>query len=140
MFLPDVNLWLALSFDSHVHHSAALLWFEASSQTSYFCRLTQQGFLRLATNPKVLGDEAISLKEAWGLYDSILADPLAAYAEEPHDFEANWRGYTQKESFTPKVWSDAYLAAFARAARFEVVTFDRDFRRYKQTRCTILQL
>lgn len=28
MFLPDVNLWLALAFESHVHHAAARSWFE----------------------------------------------------------------------------------------------------------------
>ncbi|HEX7379933.1 MAG TPA: TA system VapC family ribonuclease toxin [Pirellulales bacterium] len=138
MFLPDVNLWLALSFDRHIHHSAALLWFEASVGISYFCRLTQQGFLRLATNPKALGEEAVSLKEAWKLYDAIIVDPLAAYAAEPREVESNWRAYTQNDSFTSKVWSDAYLAAFAQAARLEIVTFDRDFTRFKQTRCTIL--
>jgi toxin-antitoxin system PIN domain toxin len=139
MFLPDVNLWLALSFESRVHHAAALRWFEASPKTSYFCRWTPQGFLRLATNPKALGDEAVSLKEAWEIYDAILADARTGYAEEPHDVEANWRAYTQQESFATKARSDAYLAAFARAAQLDIVTFDRDFRRYKQTRCTILQ-
>ncbi|HET6879059.1 MAG TPA: TA system VapC family ribonuclease toxin, partial [Pirellulales bacterium] len=133
-----VNLWLALAFDAHVHHSSALGWFESSSETSYFCRLTQQGFLRLATNPKVLNEDAVSLKEAWLMYDQILADPLVAYAEEPADIEDKWRAYTQRESFTPNVWSDAYLAAFAQAAGFELVTLDHDFKRYQQTRFRIL--
>lgn len=139
MYLPDVNLWIALAFDSHVHHSAAVTWFESSAQTSFFCRWTQQGFLRIATNPRALGDEAASLKEAWRLYDKILADPLTGYADEPRDLESNWRAYTQQESFTPKVWSDAYVAAFAQAAGLEVVTFDRGFQRYNETRSMILK-
>jgi predicted nucleic acid-binding protein len=53
MFLPDINLWLALAFESHVHHAAAKGWFEGlTSERCSFCRLTQQGFLRLVTNPK----------------------------------------------------------------------------------------
>ena len=69
----------------------------------------------------------------------MMADPLNGYAEESGDLELNWRAYTQKASFTPKVWSDAYLAAFAKATGLEIVTFDRGFRRYKQARTTILR-
>jgi hypothetical protein len=28
MFLPDINVWLALTFDSHVHHLSAKTWFD----------------------------------------------------------------------------------------------------------------
>jgi predicted nucleic acid-binding protein len=61
MFLPDVNLWLALVFDAHVHHVAAKSWYDGLSDVACcFCRTTQQGFLRLATNPKAFGDDALS--------------------------------------------------------------------------------
>lgn len=54
MFLPDVNVWLALTFDSHHHHPDAKKWFDAlPGQICFFCRMTQQGFLRLSTNPTV---------------------------------------------------------------------------------------
>ena len=53
MFLPDINLWLALAFKSHFHHASANRWFDGSRSGSFcFCRLTQQGFLRLAFNPE----------------------------------------------------------------------------------------
>lgn len=26
MFLPDINLWLALAFESHFHHASAKRW------------------------------------------------------------------------------------------------------------------
>jgi hypothetical protein len=139
MFLPDVNLWLALAFDSHVHHPTALAWFQAAGQTCHFCRLSQQGFLRLATNPKVFNSEAVSLREAWAMYDAIQADPLVAYADEPKLIETYWRAYTRGESFTPKLWSDAYLAAFAQAAQLELVTFDAGFRRFNDAKCIILR-
>ncbi len=76
MCLPDVNLWLALAFESHFHHSASKNWFEALSDDGCsFCRLTQQGFLRLATNPKAFGTEAVTLADAWRMYDAFLGDP-----------------------------------------------------------------
>jgi hypothetical protein len=71
MHLPDVNVWLALTFDSHVHHLRAKLWFDALTTQAYFCRLTQQGFLRLATNPKAFGRDAVTMDDAWRLFDAF---------------------------------------------------------------------
>jgi toxin-antitoxin system PIN domain toxin len=139
MFLPDINLWLALAFESHVHHAAARGWFEGSPDgPCSFCRLTPQGFLRLATNPKAFGAEAVTLADAWRLYDAFLGDPRIGFAAEPEGLEALWRGHTQGPSFTPQAWSDAYLAAFAQAGGLELVTFDKGFSRYADLRCIIL--
>jgi len=42
MFLPDINVWLSLTFDSRVHHSVAKAWFDALADDAVcsFCRLT----------------------------------------------------------------------------------------------------
>lgn len=140
MFLPDVNLWLALAFDRHIHHAAAKKWFNTvPDQASFYCRLTQQGFLRLATNRQAFGEEAVSLSDAWRLYDELLGDPRVIFAEEPTGLEPWWRHFTQTELFSTKVWSDAYLAAFARAAAYELVTFDKGFKAYPDVNRTILE-
>jgi toxin-antitoxin system PIN domain toxin len=133
MFLPDVNLWLALTFDSHIHHPAAKTWFDglSSDTVCWFCRLTQQGFLRLATNPNVFGNDAMTLPDAWQKYDLFLSDPRVIFAEEPAAIESHWRICTQNRSFSPKVWNDAYLAAFAVAGRLQLVTFDKGFTQYQ---------
>ena len=139
MFLPDVNLWLALVFDAHVHHSAAKSWYDGLSGVAcFFCRTTQQGFLRLATNPKAFGGDAVSLIQAWSIYDTILNDPHISFVDEPSTVESLWRGYTQGQTFSPKVWNDAFLAAFAQAAGYELITFDKGFSRYADLNCTIL--
>jgi toxin-antitoxin system PIN domain toxin len=127
-----------LAFESHFHHAAAKAWFDASSEESAFCRMTQQGFLRLATNPKALGSDAVSMSDAWGLYDELLNDPFIRYVGEPKGIEPLWRTFTQGRSFSPKVWNDAFLASFASAADFEIVTFDRGFAQYTKMKCTIL--
>lgn len=140
MLLPDVNVWLALTFDSHVHHPTAKKWFDSlSKEICYFCRMTQQGFLRLATNPAVFGAHSLTLSEAWEKYDLFQSDSRVSYTDEPTGIEAPWRGYTQSETFSPKVWNDAYLAAFAHAANFELITIiDRGFSQYVGLRCNIL--
>ena len=139
MLLPDVNVWLALTFDSHVHHVAAKTWFDGlSNEVCFFCRMTQQGFLRLATNAKVFGPHAVTLAEAWRLYDAYLSDPRVSFADEPAGLENHWRTFTQTQSFSPHVWNDAYLAALALAGKLELVTFDKGFSQYKNVTCTIL--
>jgi toxin-antitoxin system PIN domain toxin len=139
MFLPDINLWLALAFESHVHHAAALAWFESTPNARFrFCRMTQQGFLRLATNPKAVGAQSVTLADAWRMYDEFLADPRVSFSPEPLNVETRWRAYTQHQSFSPKVWNDAFLAAFAQTDGFELVTFDRGFAQYPDLRFIIL--
>ena len=139
MLLLDINVWLSLAFDSHAHHPVGKQWFDGlSDQVCYFCRLTQQGFLRLATNPSVFGKNAVTLPDAWQKFDLFMSDPRVSLAEEPDGLESYWRGYTQRQSFSPKVWNDAFLAAFARAAGLELVTFDKGFAQYKNLSCIIL--
>jgi hypothetical protein len=139
MHLPDVNVWLALAFDSHQHHKPAVEWFStADVESCCFCRFSQLAFLRLATTPGVMMDQALTLKEAWLAYDALYNDPRVVFADEPDDLEPLWRGYTQHNMFSPKVWNDAYLAAFAQAADIELVTFDKGFVQYRNADVTIL--
>ncbi|HUG69654.1 MAG TPA: TA system VapC family ribonuclease toxin [Pirellulaceae bacterium] len=139
MYLLDVNVWLALAFDRHRHHEAASHWFSIAPEDScLFCRLTQISFLRLATTPQVMAEDVLTLNAAWLAYDALRNDTRVAYADEPNGLQPVWRGYSQHRTFSPKVWNDAYLAAFASAADFELVTFDRGLQSYKQLRCTVL--
>jgi toxin-antitoxin system PIN domain toxin len=140
MLLPDVNVWLALTFDAHIHHPAAKSWFDGlpSGSICCFCRLTQQGFLRLATKPSVFGKDAVTLPEAWRLYDLLLSDPRVTFAMEPTLTETHWRNFTQTQSFSPNVWSDAYLAAFALGGGLELVTFDKGFAQYQKVKIIML--
>jgi uncharacterized protein len=100
--------------------------------------LTQQGFLRLASNPLVFKQEAVSLREAWQMYDALMSDPRVAFADEPDGLEMLWRALTRRRTFSPNLWNDAYPAAFASVASFEVVTFDKGLRQYKGVRTRVL--
>jgi toxin-antitoxin system PIN domain toxin len=132
MLLPDINVWLALTFSSHVHHGVAKAWFDGlvSDGNCFFCRLTQQGFLRLATNAKVFGTDAVGLTKAWQLFDAFANDPRVSFAAEPAALEMQWRAFTQSNKFATNVWSDAYLAAFALTAGMQIVTFDQGFSQF----------
>jgi uncharacterized protein len=129
---PDINVWIALSYDRHVHHRIARRWFEGLGPTSrlFFCRFTQLGLLRLLTAEAVMGpDKAMTQAEAWRAYDQWVRDERVEYLDEPAGLEAHFRSLTRLPSAAPKDWADSYLAAFAATARLTVVTFDQAFER-----------
>ena len=139
MFLPDINFWLALTFEVHVHHARAKESFNNDpAGRFFFCRFAQLGFIRIACNAKAFGEEAVSLREAWRLYDTILSDPRVETAAEPSNLEQYWRHYTDVDSLSPNLSGDAYLAAFGRAADLQLITFDQAFRQFRGLNCLIL--
>jgi len=97
-----------------------------------------KGFLRLANNPKVFPQAAVTQDMAWKLYDTIVSDTRIEFASEPPLLEPIWRQFTGLPRFSPNAWSDAYLAAFALAGGYEVVTFDKGFQQFPGLSCTIL--
>jgi predicted nucleic acid-binding protein len=61
------------------------------------------------------------------------------FVEEPENTESQWRALTQNQTYSPHVWNDAYLAAFAVAGGLQLVTFDKAFAQYQNlTRIIIL--
>ncbi len=127
-FFPDVNVWVALTYRGHQQHVPAAAWFgRLTTQTAGFCRLTQLSFLRLLTHPVVMQEDVKTQREAWEVYDRLMADPrTACYPEgDPEAVENEFRELAATGQFAPQQWPDAYLAAFARAEDLILVTFDR---------------
>ena len=124
--LPDVNVWLALAFEAHAHHPRAKGWFDTVDVGAALCRMTQQGFLRLASNPSVFGEYTLTLQQAWSCY-------------EAPGLELQWRAYTSTPSYSPEAWNDACLVAFAAAAGLTLVTFDGAITSYPQSRALVLE-
>jgi toxin-antitoxin system PIN domain toxin len=124
---PDVNVWLALTYERHVHHAAARRWFAALDDDArlFFCRMTQFGLLRLLTTAAVMGgDGVLGQAAAWKAYDRWLGDERVALLPEPAAIEPAFRAYSRRRQAAPKDWADSYLAAFAAEADLTLVTFD----------------
>ncbi|MBS9534223.1 type II toxin-antitoxin system VapC family toxin [Mycobacterium sp. M1] len=137
MLLCDTNVWLALALSGHVHHGIARAWLDTVDEPGviHFCRATQQSLLRLLTNRRVLGAYGIpplTNAEAWAAYASLRGDDRIAMTDcEPDGLESQWQAFAVRQSAAPKVWMDAYLAAFALTGGFEFVTTDSDFAQYQ---------
>jgi len=130
-YLADVNLWLALLYDRHIHHSAAQTWLQTlDGGQVLFCRFSQMGLLRLLTNEAVMRKDVRTQRSAWVAYDRALTDPRVAFADEPPRLEIGFRKFTASQKTSTKVWADAYLLAFAAAANLMLATFDKALETY----------
>ncbi|MDX2150364.1 MAG: TA system VapC family ribonuclease toxin [Bryobacteraceae bacterium] len=126
-YLPDVNVWLALAVEGHVHHEPSRRWLEeeAAGSTLLFCRVTEMGLLRLLTSRSILGRDALSPAAAWKVRDAFFQDDRIRFEAEPPEAESWWRRATTAEkSAGPSFWTDAWLASFAAATGATLVTFD----------------
>ena len=132
---PDINVWVALTYEGHVHHTPAAAWFAElpPDTTLAFCRFTQLGLLRLLTTGAVMGDEVMTQPRAWAAYDRWLQDPRVTFVDEPPEIEPRFRSLTRRRQSATKDWADSFLSAFAAAGQLTLVTFDRGLRAKAKT-------
>ena len=129
--LLDANVWVALAAEDHVHHKRALrYWQEESAASVAFCRVTALAFLRLVTNAHVMQHAVLTSNEAWALWQEWLRLPEVSCLNEPVGLDEQLVQLGRVMSIHPKLWTDAYLAAFAIAGNHRVVTFDGDFEKF----------
>jgi toxin-antitoxin system PIN domain toxin len=118
--LLDVNALVALAWDSHIYHARIRDWFVGNSGAGWAtCPVTESGFVRVSSNPKVL-PSAIGVEAARG----VLA---ALRALGGHRFLVDDVSITDPDvpalSGHRQV-SDAHLLTLARRHGVRLVTFD----------------
>lgn len=124
MALLDVNALVALAWDSHVHHAAMREWFAAHGSSGWAtCPITESGFVRVSSNPKVL-PSPIGISAARGVLAALraldghrfLADDVSIIDPDVPEVA----GYRQV--------TDAHLLTLARRSGTRLVTFDAGIR------------
>jgi toxin-antitoxin system PIN domain toxin len=130
--LVDTNVWIAAVFPTHPAHRLAQRHLESATaaEPAFFCRATQQSFLRLVSTPallKVYGVDRAGNRDAIAALQAFASLPQVRVAEEPPGLFSLWLQLGTTERPAPKLWMDAYLAAFAISAALPLLTLDRDF-------------
>jgi uncharacterized protein len=87
------------------------------------------GFLRLTTSSKVVVNPKTNT-EAWAIYQELRALPNIQLLDEPGHLEFSFLNLTIQQKLSHRMWTDAYLAAFAIAGCYRLVSFDSDFARF----------
>src|SRR5262245_44056563 len=141
--LADSNVWLALALSKHKFHQVARNWLAACKPAApaIFCRSTHISFLRLLTTQAVFapyGIAPLSNNAAWTTCESYLADERIRMEEEPKGLESRFKKLASNFKPSPKLWMDAYLAAFAIAGGFQLVTTDTAFKQFEGLNLLVL--
>ena len=88
---------------------------------------------------RAYGSSPLTNRQAWQVYEQILTDDrIVLQADEPTRLEARWKQFAMSGLSSPKVWMDAYLAGFALAGGYGLVTTDRAFTTYPGLDLTLL--
>jgi toxin-antitoxin system PIN domain toxin len=118
--LLDVNALVALVWDTHVHHARMRTWFAANTSTGWAtCPLTESGFVRVSSNPKVL-PVAIGIGDARRVLSALRAASGHRFLTDDvslsDDDVPTMTGHRQV--------TDAHLLTLARRRGVRLVTFD----------------
>lgn len=129
----DVNVLLALVAERHTHHLRCKEWWMARDFASplLICREVQIALLRLLSTEAVMAEDSLSLPQAWSLYASLLKCGGFHLVLEPRGLDAEWERLCRPYKRSPKVVMDAYLAAFAIAGGYTLVTLDGAFASFR---------
>lgn len=138
--LCDVNVLLALVTDRHALHDLSAEWAESvPAGGAVLCRVVQMGLLRLLNNPAVMQEDALDTPGCWALWRRLLDDERFRFAhDEPPAIDVAFERFTSGRAFSPRLWTDAYLAAYAHAAQLTLVTLDHGFRSFPGLACEVL--
>jgi uncharacterized protein len=139
--LCDVNLLLALVTDRHAHHASAVRWFDTlAAGDALVCRIAQMGLLRLLNNPTVMQEETLTVDACWDVWKRMLEDERIQFTIfEPPNLDAAFEHLMSGRVFSPRLWTDAYLAAFANTGGLILATFDQGFRTFSGLACEVLE-
>lgn len=125
--LPDVNALVALFDPHHVHHTAIHGWFAENREEGWAtCPLTENGLIRIVSNPKYPGRKTT-------VTDAV--ERLARFRKSGH--HTFWRDTVSccdpgriafRHVLDHRQLTDVYLLALAVENRGRLVTLDRSIR------------
>ncbi len=122
--LLDVNVLVALAWPNHVHHRAALAWFEEVGRAGFAtCPVTQSGFVRVSSNRRAI-PEARSPREAKEILRRITALPGHIFWPDDIDIASDEHIAWERLGSHAQV-TDAHLLALTIHRGGRLATFDR---------------
>jgi len=139
--LVDINVMLALLASNHAQHSQARKWFAGCAKGEIgICRYVQLGVIRLLNSPAVMQSSAISGFAAFRIiHELIELDERVEFVADHPEIDSFFPGCLSQPLPAAKAVNDAFLAAFALAAKRRLVTFDGGFKNFKNLDLALLE-
>ena len=121
-YLLDVNVLVALTSTTHVHHQLVKEWFNASADIQWsVCAFTEAGFVRTVTAPR---PGQLSMSEATTVLAQLTKHPGHRY----QPINADWQTLCSpffKRLYGTKQVTDAYLLGLALSEGLVLATLDK---------------
>lgn len=121
-YLLDLNVLIALSWPQHVHHARSHAWFAALDRQWATTPVTEAGYLRLTTNPAVVG-ETVSMDAALAALRSMRSAPGHVFI--PDSSSLSVPAINLERVVTSRQVTDAHLVNLAAASNALLATLDR---------------
>ncbi len=123
-YLLDVNVLVALTWPTHVHHVDARSWFEREGNAGWAtCPVTELGFVRVSSNPRAIRD-AVTPPEAAAVLKRLTELPGHRFWADDIPVAATGTFDTLSLVGHRQV-TDAYLVALAGRHSGKLATLDR---------------
>jgi uncharacterized protein len=124
VWLLDANVLIALTQSGHIHHAEAHTWFNTHPKRRWAtCALTQLAFVRLTSNPKVVGSDispAQAVEALAGMTSNAAHEYWADGPEPPRMATLQSAALVGHRQVT-----DAYLLGLAAHRQQRLATLDR---------------
>ncbi len=121
--LLDVNVLIALTWPSHVHHRFAHRWFAENHVHGWAtCPLTQSAFVRISSNPRII-PEAVTPGAALELLQKIVT--LDHHVFWSDDIPFHLEVIPRELIISHRQITDAYLLGLSIRNQGKLVTLDR---------------
>ena len=120
-YLLDVNVFLALLSENHIHHQLVTTWFNTPGLRWAICPFTEAGFLRNATAPR---SGQITMSEATAVLARMAQQPGYHYLPIAAGWQTLCSPFFTRLYGTKQV-TDAYLLGLALREGLVLVTMDK---------------
>jgi len=137
--IVDANVLLYSVNAQAAQHRRAREWLTTaltSNETVGLPWVSLLAFIRVSTNPRVF-DRALTPTQAFDTVESWLGHRTVVPVEPTTRHARVFRGLLEYQGTAGNLTTDAHIAALAIEYGAEIVTFDRDFRRF-DVRCELL--
>jgi uncharacterized protein len=123
LVLLDVNVLVALAWPNHQFHRSAISRLERTRAPWATCCLTELGFIRLSSDPRIVG-KAVSPLEASLLLQTMVSDSRHIFLEKMDSPTQPFflRGF--ERILGSKQVTDVYLLSLAAQHKARFLTFD----------------
>jgi predicted nucleic acid-binding protein len=138
--IVDVNVLLPLLCEGHSFQASAYAWYDRRELDSVgWCLPVRLAILRHLSNERIMGSGVLRPEESLDAWEQLALDErLFEVSAIPPSLEDCLRSNVVGRQASPKLWTDAWLAALAETLGYEMVTYDRGFRKFSLTSLRLL--